>query len=122
MITSEIYILDFLLVKNVSHQSGGNALQVHIDDEAYVDFENFYFNISSPVLKNVQLHFNCKAALSNITIGMGNAFYNDVDNFIVGKQTKGTIELKISGMSANGPYTDTIRIPPLQLNQVIGVL
>jgi hypothetical protein len=93
-------------------------LEIPTDDVAYVNFEDFYFNISSPILRNVKLSFNCDAALSNITIGIGNTFYKERDNFIVGKQTNRPIELKITGLSIDGPYSKTIEIPPIESDQV----
>lgn len=105
-------------MKNISDATGGKALRIKTSDVAYVKFEKFYFHISSAVLKNVSLGMNCEATLNNITIGMKNTFHADEDNFIVGRQTKEPIHLKISGISAKGPYSKNITIPGLQPNQV----
>ena len=106
------------MVRRVSAESGGKAFKIDIGDEAYVDFENFFFDISSPILKNVKLSFNCEAALSNITTGMRSTFYNDKDNFIVGKQSDRTIELNISGLSTEGHFSKTVIIPPIDPTEV----
>lgn len=116
------FFLDFELVERVSSATGGNAFSIPVnntDNTAYEKFEKFYFKISSPTLKNASAKFSCEASSSNITFRMADTFYKEEDNFImVGKQAKDTIEVKISGLSADGPYTKIISILGRGTNQV----
>jgi len=114
---------DFQLLKDISQNTDSHAKRVYEGSDAALQLENFYSEISSPLVTN--LKFNYVGELvdnSSVSDTKTKTFFKGGQFVVVGKLEDvedGELEVEITGDTSQGAYSRTIQIclrKPIQSN------
>jgi len=115
---------DFQLLKDISQDTDSHAKRVYEGSDAAIQLENFYSEISSPLVTN--LKFNYVGELvdnSSVSDTKTKTFFKGGQFVVAGKLDQaedGGLEVEITGDTSQGAYRRTIQIclrKPIPSNQ-----
>lgn len=105
---------DFDLLKDISQATDSFAKRVYEDSDAALQLENFYTEISSPLITNLKFDYVGELVdNSSLSDTQLNTFFKGNQYMVVGKLLEaetGSLEVRVTGDRSGDSYSDVIHI------------